>query len=1706
VDGLGTMSVQWLRDGVAISGATGTTYTLGDADVGKQISAQVTYTDGQGTNETVTSAQTAAVTGVNDTPTGQPTITGTATENQVLTVNTSAIVDADGLGTMSVQWLRDGVAISGATGTTYTLGDADVGKQISVSVSYTDGQGTSETLTSAQTAAVANVNDTPTGLPTITGTATEDQVLTVSTSAIADVEGLGAMSVQWLRDGVAVSGATGTTYTLGDADVGKQISVSVNYTDGLGTSETVTSAQTSAVANLLDPAFTGVKFGSNNYANFATFGHGGTVTGGFTGTLGHDFAVGQTVRVTFGDAVVTGVINDQGTFNTQLTAQDISDSRVFYDSSFLLLVELLDGTNVTASQTVTVTVDADAPTISMPSTLTTDYGALSAGGTTRDRTVSFSGDASDNGSSGIDHILVVDNGVEIGRATLVPGGGYSFTTPELAEGAHSLLFLAVDVAGNAAFTGPFTFTVDTTPPEVTSDQSVTVRENQTVVYQATGVSVAAWSIASGGDGALFAVDATGRVTCVNGTGLDFETKSNYTFTLVAADTAGNTTEHAVSLTALDVPDLQVQSVTVGGSDNIVSLTDLNWVDSDEVVDVAVTLSGEYVSTAEDGFTIVSYRTTVITPGGAWYSSTATPTEGRVVVQVPVTELEAGTSLTVTVTAVIRDELTGSESTFDVTSAAYPHTYQIDLVDPTLAVTTFQDADNVNLLAADGVIIYRDAITLGGTVSGGGTGGTGPTLQVYDNNVLLGSPTVDSATGAWTYSASGLAEGSHTVRIVYTDWAGNATEMVRQFTYTVDSAAPSITTPTNITVDENAALSVVLAATDVSPLTWSVVSAMDEALFSIADGNRLILTTGTPDFETRMFYNVRVRATDSSGNYSDKNLTIYLNDLNDPSVITGDTTATLQEDVGVNGSGQLVATGVLSVNDPDGAGHNFFASPLTFTGNYGTFTITEAGAWTYVADNSQAAIQSLSGPGITLTDAFVVRTPDETTATVTITITGTNDAPVISSGTGTVTEDTSPTATGTLTATDADNPALAFVAGTQAGAYGSLTLNAAGAWTYTLGAAAQALAGGQVVTDTFTVTLTDGSTTTVTITATGTDEGPVISSGTGTVTEDTSPTATGTLTATDPGNPALAFVAGTQSGAYGSLTLNAAGAWTYTLGAAAQALAGGQVVTDTFTVTLTDGSTTTVTITATGTDDAPVIGSAIVTFTEGGATTASGTLTATDVDGPALSFIASEYEGDFSRVHVNADGTWTAEFVATAEDLAAGVVREEVVNVRLNDTDQEAAITIRWVGVDDAPVISTGTGTVTEDTSVTATGTLTATDADNPALAFVAGTLSGTYGSLTIDASGAWTYTLDSRANVLAGGATAADTIGVSLSDGSTSSIAIAITGTNDAPSTTTSTGSIAVVEDTQTTITLANLITLLGATDVDGSVSAVHLSGSVGSFGTLRIGTSSATATSYNASTNFTIDATNNAYFSPGPNRTGTYSLLSASLVDNSGASSSQAALSVAISPVNDAPSMTAMVTPGNSIDVGAGYASANLFASVVQVTDPDSTQITLMSFICTSGWDYTYDTLEIASDFAFDLNLFDIATSANSMTVTPKSGATPSFEDWALVAASVGITSDSGALTGVRTFSVTLSDGQATRNVDQVFAVGGGTSAITVEVVDSSPAAMESTADTAAAMAIAADGAVSAGPALPLPDSDNAMYPEIYHYWHTPDSPFLNV
>ena len=121
---------------------------------------QVSFTDDAGNDETLTSAATDAVSAApaSNTPaTGAPTVSGTAQVGETLTAGTSGIVDADGLtnATFNYQWLADDADIAGATGSTYTLVEADEGKLIKVRVSFTDDGGNDEMLTSAATDAVA---------------------------------------------------------------------------------------------------------------------------------------------------------------------------------------------------------------------------------------------------------------------------------------------------------------------------------------------------------------------------------------------------------------------------------------------------------------------------------------------------------------------------------------------------------------------------------------------------------------------------------------------------------------------------------------------------------------------------------------------------------------------------------------------------------------------------------------------------------------------------------------------------------------------------------------------------------------------------------------------------------------------------------------------------------------------------------------------------------------------------------------------------------------------------------------------------------------------------------------------------------------------------------------------------------------------------------------------------------------------------------------------------------------------------------------------------------------------------------------------------------------------------------------------------------------------------------------------------------------
>ena len=249
---------QWRRGGADIPGADGASYAVVEADEGERLKVRVAFEDDAGNAERRTSAATDAVKAApraNAPAEGAPAIRGKARVGGTLTASTSGVTDADGLdnATFAYQWLRGGADISGATGATYTVVEADLGEWLKARVEFTDDAGNEESLTSAATDAVEaapRANTPAEGAPAIRGKARVGEALTASTSGVADADGLdnATFAYQWLRGGADIPGATGATYAVVDADEGERLKVRVEFADDAGNEESLTSAATKAVA------------------------------------------------------------------------------------------------------------------------------------------------------------------------------------------------------------------------------------------------------------------------------------------------------------------------------------------------------------------------------------------------------------------------------------------------------------------------------------------------------------------------------------------------------------------------------------------------------------------------------------------------------------------------------------------------------------------------------------------------------------------------------------------------------------------------------------------------------------------------------------------------------------------------------------------------------------------------------------------------------------------------------------------------------------------------------------------------------------------------------------------------------------------------------------------------------------------------------------------------------------------------------------------------------------------------------------------------------------------------------------------------------------------------------------------------------------------------------------------------------------------
>ena len=331
-----------------------------------------------------------------------------------------------------------------------------------------------------------------------------------------------------------------------------------------------------------------------------------------------------------------------------------------------------------------------------------------------------------------------------------------------------------------------------------------------------------------------------------------------------------------------------------------------------------------------------------------------------------------------------------------------------------------------------------------------------------------------------------------------------------------------------------------------------------------------------------------------------------------------------------------------------------------------------------------------------------------------------------------------------------------------------------------------------------------------------------------------------------------------AGAYGTLTLNSDGSYSYVLNNGAQpvqGLAAGETLTETFTYTITDGdgdtATTTLTITINGADDGVTVAGldaegAELTVDEddladgsspdAAALTQDGSFTIATPDGLAnvtIGGVAVVTNGVFAPATVasplgtvnvtgftpvtGADGSviggsFTYEYVLADNTLTHGADGQDSVTdsfaVVVTDGDgssANASLDVRII--DDVPTARDDVDGVTEDGPLTADGNVltglgggdaNATDgvadtqgADGTSVTAVAGgaigaPLAGAYGTLTLNGDGSYSYVLDNAAQPVQGlavGETLTESFTYTITDGdgdpSSATLTITINGADD---------------------------------------------------------------------------------------------------------------------------------------------------------------------------------------------------------------------------------------------------------------------------------------------------------------------------------------
>ncbi len=294
------------------------------------------------------------------------------------------------------------------------------------------------------------------------------------------------------------------------------------------------------------------------------------------------------------------------------------------------------------------------------------------------------------------------------------------------------------------------------------------------------------------------------------------------------------------------------------------------------------------------------------------------------------------------------------------------------------------------------------------------------------------------------------------------------------------------------------------------------------------------------------------------------------------------------------------------------------------------------------------------------------------------------------------------------------------------------------------------------------------------------------------------------------NGEITFVAETIEGLYGNLTIDENGNWEYAADNSQdtiQNLNSGNTLTDELIVSSSDDAVHTIVITIVGIDEVATPNqAAIITGVSSGSVVEdndpdgdnlleiSGKLNITDPDIGEAAFITNVTIGSYGKLTINAAGNWgyaANNNQSAIQNLNNAASLTDQFTVRsIDNTAKTITITIKGIDEVNSPAVITGTssGSVTEDVDpdndnlLEVSGKLNITDSDAGEAAFIAKTVTSSYGKLTINTSGNWNYSTNNSQSVIQGLATGSklvDKLTISSIDGTKRTITITINGANE---------------------------------------------------------------------------------------------------------------------------------------------------------------------------------------------------------------------------------------------------------------------------------------------------------------------------------------